>query len=268
MGIKLGRYARMYLDDLDVYLRSFEMDQSIESVTADATRYGDDWEIHEVVQGKGGININAYLDDVFPQGLPDTIVQNSLDLLPWKALIDTADPDDPIIFQTPATLTFVPFDTPVVASDGALFMQGYGQFAIAPAVKGLVPIRTQFVGAGPLSRGKIIDLGTETVDNSPDYVSSPGVQFAAGPTAFVRASLHVFGMTSAVQPTLTFTLESDDNGSFTSAVTRVTFDPVTKSRGSYKSIALVDGDDWYRLRISSDDATAATLSYIVVAHLI
>ena len=92
MSIQIGRYARMYLDDLDVYLRSFEMGQSIESVTIGASRYGDDWEIHEVVQGKGGITINSYLDDVYSQGEPDAIVQNSLDLLMWKVMTKTKAP--------------------------------------------------------------------------------------------------------------------------------------------------------------------------------
>ncbi len=268
MTIQIGRHARMYLDDLDVYLRSFEMEQSIESVTADVTKYGDDWEIAEVVQGKGNIIINSYLDDVFAQGPPDVIVQNSLDLLLWKMLIDTTDPDDPFIFQTPATLTFIPFDTPVIGSIGALFMQGFGQFAIAPAVKGLVPIRSQFVGAGPLNRGVIIDIGTQTISSAAAYDSSPGVEFVLGPTKFVRASLHVFAMTSTATPTLTFTLESDDNAGFTSEITRVTFDPVTRSAGQYKEVALVNGDEFYRLHVVSDDPVNTTFSYIVVAHLI
>ena len=264
MAIKQGRYARMYLDDLDVYLRSFEMDQTIESVTADASRYGDNWEIHEVVQGKGGININAYLDDVYSQGEPDAAVNNALDLLFWKAMTNDSTP--PTIFQTPATLTFIPFDTPVAEDDGVLFMQGYGQFALAPAVKGLIPIRSQFVGAGPLNRGKILAIGTLSgITSAAPFVGVP-INFTA-PTNFVRASMHCFSFVSAVTATLTASLESDPDDPFTGGgTTRLTFPTFTGRTGAYAEVALNNSDDEYRLRITSNNAAATAVGIIVVGH--
>ncbi len=264
MAIQIGRRARMYLDDLDVYLRSFEMEQSIESVTTDATKYGDDWEIADVVQGKGGISINSYLDDVYSQGEPDAAVNNALDLLMWKMLTNDSTP--PTIFQTPATLTFIPFDAPVVESDGVLFMQAFGQFAIAPAVKGLVPIRSQFVGAGPLNRGKILALGTLSgITSAAPHVGAP-VNFTA-PTNFVRASMHCFSFVSAVTPTITVSLESDPDDPFTGGgTTRLTFPTFTGRTGAYAEVALNNSDDEYRVRIASDNATAVALGIIVVGH--
>ncbi len=271
MANQIGRFARMYLDDLDVYLRSFEMETGIESVTADATKYGDDWEVAEVVQGKGRITINSYLDDVYKQGPPADppgLVNNSLDLLMWKMLTNDATP--PTIFQTPAILTFIPFDTPVNDDNGVLFMQGFGQFSIAPQVKGLVPIRTQIVGAGPLNRGKIIALGTTTaITSAAPFVSTPVAQFVGGaPTKFIRAALHVFSFAlSAGTPTLTCTLESDDAVGFPSEITRLTFPTFTTLTGAYVEQTLVDTDEFYRVRITSDDAVnASTLGFIVVAY--
>ncbi len=267
MANQLGKRSRMYLDDLDVYLRSFEMEMGIESVTVDASKYADDWEIAEVVQGKGRITINSYLDDVYSQGDPLTAVNNNLELLLWKMLVDQADVDAPVIKQTPAVLTFVPFDAPAVGSDGVLFMQGFGQFSIQPQPKGLVAARSQIVGAGPLNRGKILALGNISVDNAGGgpHVGA-AVNFTA-PNNFVRASMHCFTFTGSVAPVITVSLESDPDAGFGGGgVTRLTFPTFSTMVGQYAEVALTDTDDEYRVRITSDNATSVTLGIIVVGH--
>ncbi len=264
MANQLGKRSRMYLDDLDVYLRSFEMEMGIESVTTDASKYGDDWEIAEVVQGKGRITINSYLDDVYSQGDPLAAVNNNLELLLWKMLVDQADVDAPIIKETPAVLTFIPFDAPAVESDGVLFMQGFGQFAIQPVAKGLVVARSQIVGAGPLNRGKILAIGNISVDSGSPHIGA-AVNFDA-PNNFVRASMHCFTFTGGVAPVITVFLESDALDTFGSPITRLTFPTFSTMVGQYAEVALTDTDVEYRVQITSDNPASVTLGIIVVGH--
>ena len=265
MVTQLGKDARLYIDDLDVYLRSFEMEQGLEARTADSGKFGDDWESVEVIHGSGRLTVNAYLDDTYSQGDPGSPANNALDLAFWKIM--TGDTVPPVMKATPAVATFVPFASPAIADIGAIFTQGFGQFAIAPANNGLVVARAQFLNTGPINRGTILAIGTASgITSGAPFVSSPGVQFVAAPSNFIRASLHVFTLTSAVVPTFTCTLESDDNSGFTSAVTRLTFTTFATTFGEYKEVALDNSDDWYRVRITSDNAAAATLGIIVVGH--
>ncbi len=236
------------------------MEQSIESVTTDATRYGDDWEVNEVVQGKGGITINSYLDDVYFQGVPTTRIANALDLAHWKMMTDDATP--PTIFQTPTTLSFIPFDTPIVGSDGVLFMQGYGQYAIAPAIKGLVPIRTSLVGAGPLNRGKILAIGDLTINSGAAHTGAE-VAFTV-PAGFTRASFHCFNITGA-DGTFTVAIQSDTTG-FPSQTTRLTFPTFTTPSHGYMELAGSNSDTHLRTVITSDNGSNSVLSIIVVGH--
>lgn len=271
MANQLGKNARLYIDDLDIYLRSFEMEQGIEARTADSGKFADDWESVEVIHGSGRLSVNAYMDNVYNQGDPPTTPQtaNALDLAMWKIL--TGDSTPPVMKSNPAVITMVPFATPAIDDDGVIFSQGFGQFAIAPANNGLVALRAQLVNTGPINRGKILAIGTTSaITSGSPFVSTPVAQFVGDPPVnFLRASLHVFTFSLAAgTPTLTCTLESDPLVGFGGGgVTRLTFATFTTMTGEYKEQALNDTDEFYRVRITSDDAVnASTLGIIVVGH--
>ena len=263
MANQLGKNARLYIDDLDIYLRSFEMEQGIEARTADSGKFADDWESVEVIHGSGRLTVNAYMDNVYSQGDPGSAVNNALDLAMWKIM--TGDSTPPVMKSSPAVITMVPFGTPAVEDAGVIFSQGFGQFAIAPANNGLVALRAQLVNTGPINRGTILAIGTINVTSAAPFVGAP-VNFTA-PTNFVRASLHCFSFVSAVSPTITVSLESDPDDPFAGGGTnRLTFATFTTMTGEYKEVALNNSDDEYRVRVTSNNATTAALGIIVVGH--
>lgn len=84
---------------------------------------------------------------------------------------------------------------------------------------------------------------------------------AVGASQYLYAGLHVF----SAGTTITAVVESDDNASFTSATTRITFGPITTTGGTWGTrVAGAITDDYYRLRIT---AITGTFSIACVAGI-
>lgn len=61
----LGKYARFYLDHHDIYLKSFEASQNLETKIVDATNYAQDFEESEVLQAQGTFELTARLENAY-----------------------------------------------------------------------------------------------------------------------------------------------------------------------------------------------------------
>ena len=260
MANQLGKHARLYVDDLDIYLRSFEMEQGIEARTSDSSKFADDWESVEVIHGSGRLTVNAYMDDVYSQGDPGSAVDNALDLAIWKIM--TGDVSSPVMKSTPAVVTMVPFASPVVGSDGVIFSEGFGQFSIAPARNGLVALRAQLLNTGPINRGKILALGDITVSSGSPHLGTE-VSFTL-PVGFIRASFHCFKITGQAA-TFTVKIQSDVTP-FSSYTDRITFPTFTTMSSGYAELTGAQTDTHLRAHISSSEVTESILSIIVVGH--
>ncbi len=260
MANLLGKDARLYLDDIDIYLRSFEMEWGLEARIEESTKYGDDWQTHELIHGSGRVTVNAHMDDVYSQGDPGSAVNNALDLALWKMM--TNDDSPTTIKSTPAVMTMLPIITPVVGSDGAIFSQGWGQFGIAPARSGLVALRAQIQNTGPINRGKILALGNITVDSGDKH---EGVEVSfADPVGFTRASFHCFTITGQAA-TFTVAIESDETG-FGGPTVRITFPTFTTMASGYAELVGTNTDSFLRATIASSSGTPSTLGIVVIGH--
>lgn len=94
----------------------------------------------------------------------------------------------------------------------------------------------------PLVPGTIMEDGTSSRTSSANGSGAQLGAVAAGQSVY--AALHVI---SAAADTLDVTVESDDNGSFTSATTRISFTQVTSTATSeWKSAAGAITDDYWR----------------------
>ena len=78
--------------------------------------------------------------------------------------------------------------------------------------------------------------------------NSTGVQLGAvGSTEKIYVAIHCTAVSGTSTPTVTFKLQSDDNGSFTSPTDVITFSDITAIGADYQSAAGAITDDYWRL---------------------
>jgi hypothetical protein len=117
-------------------------------------------------------------------------------------------------------------------------------------------------GSGTLSAGAIAGYlgkakGTVSATGALGTFKQLG---AVGASQYLYGSVHLFGTAGT---TITVVLESDDNSSFTSAATRITFGPLTAIGGTWGVRAAgAILDDYYRFRV-----TACTGTWTIAAAM-
>jgi hypothetical protein len=111
----------------------------------------------------------------------------------------------------------------------------------------------------PLVRGTIMHSGAETA--SGDETGYQVGEVLAGETMY--AALHVPAV-SGTNPTLDLIIESDDNGGFTSAVTRMTFTQATDITSEWLIVAGPITDDYWRASWVIGGTDTPTFTFAVV----
>lgn len=103
----------------------------------------------------------------------------------------------------------------------------------------------------------IVVRGTIDIDGSITATgNTTGRQLGAvSSTESIYAAIHCYGVSGTSTPTITFTLESDDNASFTSATTRATFTDITAITSEIKSVSGAITDDYWRLAYTVSGTT-------------
>ena len=95
---------------------------------------------------------------------------------------------------------------------------------------------------------------------------SAGIQLGViAATQKMHASLHIFAV-SGTNPTLDVTVKSDDNGSYTSATTRLTFAQATAAGSQYLGPTLgpAGADDYWRIAWTIGGTATPTFNFAVV----
>ena len=111
----------------------------------------------------------------------------------------------------------------------------------------------------PFLRGEVL----QTDDAETASGNSSGQQHAAAVAGqTVYAALHVIAA-SGTSPTLDVILQSDDNGSFTSAANRITFTQATGLTSEWKSVAGAITDDFWRANFTIG-GTSPSFTFILV----
>lgn len=176
-----------------------------------------------------------------------------------KGFLDYADIGTDVAYQSLDSLTFGRIGAgaavfSVAASANAEGDPVYGM----PMVSGKISLLSGRVGAllpweldvksngVKLFRGFVVARGTKTATGN----TAAGIQVVGGvPTGRkLYANLHVISA-AGTTPTLDVIVQSDDNASFTTPTTRLTFTQVTSSIASqHKSVAGPITDDYFRMK--------------------
>lgn len=113
--------------------------------------------------------------------------------------------------------------------------------------------------AGGVVRGKLLKaLGDVSATGATGTASQAG---AVAADKYLYATFHVF----SAGTTITAVVESDDNASFTSATTRITFGPYTTTGGRWATrVAGAITDDYWRIRVTAITGTFSIAAAIAI----
>lgn len=138
------------------------------------------------------------------------------------------------------------------------------QYKLLGAVGDIAPWDASAAGSWPLVRGQILHPpGTARTATGTGTARQIGA-VASGKSLYV--ALHVLSVAGTGGPTLTITIESDDNSGFTSAVTAGTFTAATAISGQVLKIVGPITDDWFRVKYTIAGTTPSFL-FVVSAGI-
>lgn len=143
-------------------------------------------------------------------------------------------------------------DTGVAGGAAQMFRAGkfeVGQFGDVGSVSPF-SLKAKGTNSQGLIRGKIAKAKANV---SATGVLGTGYQLGAvGATQYLYATVHIF----SAGTTVTIVLESDDNGSYSSATTQATIGPLTATGGTWMTrVAGAITDDYYRFRVTAITGT-------------
>lgn len=250
----VGKNARLYVGDIALYLRAFEIENNLEINTVDATAYAVDWQEFELIDGQVSWAVNAFLSN---KPVLDTAY--ATDAAYWETLISAGnfktDPKVPI--------TLIPGNT-AVQGDGAQFMDTHlGNMAISANRNDVVRIRGRFNGTGAFRNGLIIAQVEQVFATGDTFIPAPttGVDLLAAGATGVAAAYHCYKKTAGA----TFTVEIQDSttsgGAYAAALT---FDTFIAAAADYKEDITDAGKQFHRVRVNNGGASE-TLGIIVVS---
>ncbi len=243
MAKELGKDARLYLQHMDIHLKSFEMEQTMESQVIQSGQYAQDFDDFDILTANGSFNLSAYLFDDYKKTYAGTA--EALDQFFFDQQIDSAG----AVVSVPSVLTFSNKDA-MTDGDWALITQGFAQMQIAPNKDGLVPLRVQVRETGPISVGQFLrieDIGNliqAEVDNGAtiDFGAAPPVRTK------LRATLHVLDVVvnSGTFTDATIRIESGVATPIVSPTTRHTFTASADKDQQYADITISTNDRYWR----------------------
>jgi hypothetical protein len=249
---ELGKNARLYLNHMDIYLKSFEMEQTLETAVITSGQYGQDFDDMDPVRVNGQFNLSAYLFDDYKATYAGSA--ESLDRFFKEQQIDSTGQ----VVSTPSVMTFSN-KSPMGPGDWALITQGFGQMGVAPDRAGLIPIRFQLRETGPIVRGKILEIADINLTNAAPTNNSATVDFGVGGAALygIRATLHVLNITvnSGAFTDVTAKIESDTVTPVTTGTDRLTFAAFTDKTQEWVDVAGTYAERYHRLVLTATGAT-------------
>lgn len=158
---------------------------------------------------------------------------------------------------------------PTDGTDGERAFTGKVMVARITPIAGAVGDLARFEISGEVSssdfvRGTILGTGAKA-----SSTSGTGRQLGAvGATQKLYAALHVIGV-SGSSPTLDLKIQSDDNGSFTSATDRITFNQMTAIGAQFATpVAGAIADDYWRATWTIGGTSTPTFTIVVVVGIV
>jgi hypothetical protein len=263
-----GNKARFYLDHEDIYLNANEVEQSLETVIADTSTYGGEFDSAEPIRVRGRFSLQAFMTDDY-RDPADTVNQLSEKFFFGRMI----DPTSGLVRAVPAVWTLIQRNAPVVG-DNAIFTQGYGSLGTAIPKDGISALRFQAQGTGPIHNGKILYMTEVTLDDSVPGTSDimNGVAVDLGDaTRVIRTAIHVINyvVNSGTPTGVNAKIQSDAISGMTTPTDRQTLTQITNEGQEWKE-TLVDyanaAEDWHRLRLDKVGAGSITIGIVCVAY--
>ena len=219
--------AVVFFDDHDFTADSNQVEGSVDVAVLDATVFGQSWR-----NVRGGVKSV----DVSVAGF-------------WQAGSDTVDEATFADLGTADQVLTVAHSS----TEGSVCYFGQGlkaDYSLLGQHGELAPFSLRAVGSNGdgLIRGQLALAKTSSI-SSTGAVGS-GVQLGAvASDEYLYAAIHVF---PTVGTTITIDVESDDNGSFTSATSRGTLGPITTTGGTWLTrVAGAITDDYFRFNVTA-----------------
>ncbi|KKM83248.1 hypothetical protein LCGC14_1311330 [marine sediment metagenome] len=256
----VGKNARMYVGDIALYLRMFEMENNMELNTEEATAYGVDWQEFAFIDGSVTMGVNAFMDERRP-------VTDAEDLVTDAAYINTFQADggstfkaDPII-----PILFIPGNT-AAAGDGAFFMDSIlGSVVLSAPRGGVQRLRGRFQGAGSLRKGFIIAQIEQSFPTGDTFLPAPSGDIDIGVPAASVVGVAAAYCVYKKSGSSVFTVEIQDTATTGSGwATAVAFPTFAGISADYKEDKADAGKRYHRVRVNNAGA-AETLGIIVVS---
>jgi hypothetical protein len=153
-----------------------------------------------------------------------------------------------------------------VSSEGDIMYVANSAMSSYVPIQGAVGDQAAFgveaMSSGAWFRGRLMaDKSARTSTGT-----STGIQLGTiAASKNMHASLHVFSV-SGTNPTLDVTIESDDNGSYTSALTRMTFTQATAAGAQFigPTAGPAGSDDYWRVAWTIGGTDTPTFNFAVV----
>lgn len=153
-------------------------------------------------------------------------------------------------------------------ADGAVAFSGQAthvDYSVLGAVGEIAPFRLQASGRKqPLVRGTVMHPSSMA-----RTASGNGTGFELGALSGAQSifmALHVLAISGS--PTFAVILESDDNGAFSSATTRITSSSYSAATGSeWQILTGPITDDWWRVRWTISGGSSPSVSFLAVAGI-
>lgn len=116
--------------------------------------------------------------------------------------------------------------------------------------------------SNPMARGRVAQAPSAVMNSN---ANAAGYQLGAVATGQrLYANLHVLSVSGTDTPTLNMIIESDDNASFTSATTRISFAAATAIGGQSASVAGPITDDYWRARWTVSGTSPSFLGFVTI----
>lgn len=179
----VGKNARMYVNDIALYLRMFEMENTMELNTEEATAYGVDWQEFAFIDGAVTMGVNAFMDETRP-------VLDTEDLVTDAAYVNTFQDDGGSVFKTDPVIPiiFIPGNT-AAGGDKAFFMDSIlGSVVLSAPRSGVQRLRGRFVGAQSLRAGFIIAQIEQAFPSGDTFIPAPTTGIDIGVEATILTS--------------------------------------------------------------------------------
>lgn len=232
--------ARLYAYGADLTGMTNSIDLSAEYADLDATTFGSSgWNEHMAGLGSAELDADGFWEAGDAGKVDDATWANIGGLGPW---------------------TVCPNGSAVGAL--AYFMNAFsGEYTVGGEVGNIAPYSANAKSNWPLVRG--------TIANSPSTArtssgSGTAIQLGAVATGkHLYAAVHVVSI-SGTTPSITFTVESDDNSGFSSATTRLSFTAATAVGGQIIRLAGPITDTWYRATWTVSGTSPSVLAVVAI----